>query len=59
MLDKGFKFDFYTNILETKKGRYYYCYEYGYKELENGKIMIVMTEKYFEFTVKVKDYDRD
>ncbi|WP_379090685.1 hypothetical protein [Pedobacter sp. UC225_65] len=59
MLDKGFNFDFYTNILETKKGRYYYCYEYGYKELENGKIMIVMTEKYFEMTIRVKDYDRE
>ncbi|MDQ8051955.1 MAG: hypothetical protein REI78_02965 [Pedobacter sp.] len=56
LLDKGFNFEFYTNILKTSKGDYHYCYEYGYKELDNGKILVVMTEKYFEMTIKIKDY---
>jgi hypothetical protein len=58
LLDQGFNFEFYTNILETKKGRYYYCFEYGYLVLQDGKILVVMTDKYFSQTIHTKDFDR-
>lgn len=44
---KGFIFDFYTNIYETKAGKkYYFCYEYGYLELENEEFALVLKEDY-------------
>lgn len=43
--DKGFNFDFHTRMLNTTKGIYKFCYDYGWLELENGKILIVHNEK--------------
>jgi hypothetical protein len=55
MLDKGYNFDYYTNILHTKKGDYYFCYEFGHLILEDGKILIVMTDRYIEIKVRAHD----
>lgn len=54
LIDQGFNFEYYTNILETKKGRYHYCYEYGWLELEDGKILLVRTDKYDVYNIKIK-----
>lgn len=42
LIDKGFNFNFYTNIITTKTNNtYFYCYEFGYLPLENDYILIV------------------
>ena len=45
LLDKGFDFDFITNLYTTKKGSiYYFVYDMGYLPLENDFYMIVKRE---------------
>ncbi|MEO8534480.1 MAG: hypothetical protein ABI441_12040 [Flavobacterium sp.] len=45
MLNKGFDFDFFTNILQTKTGNtYYFLYDQGYCSLENDYFMLVKKE---------------
>lgn len=45
MLSKGFDFEFFTNILETKTGNtYYFLYDQGYRSLENDYFMLVKKE---------------
>ena len=40
--EKGFNFNYYTNIYTTKKGTtYYFCYEYGYLPIENDYFFLV------------------
>jgi predicted nucleic acid-binding Zn ribbon protein len=42
LLSKGFDFDFFTNILNTKTGNtYYFLYDQGYLALENDYYMLV------------------
>ncbi len=42
LLNKGFDFVFFTNILETKTGNiYHFVYDQGYLALENGYYMLV------------------
>lgn len=42
MIEKGFQFKYHTEQLITKNGTsYFYCYEYGYKPLENNWYLIV------------------
>jgi hypothetical protein len=43
--DSGFNFEFTTRVLHTAKGIYRFCFDYGWLELENGKILIVKNEK--------------
>ena len=47
LLEKGFDFNYFTNIYKTQKGVvYYFCYEYGYLPLENDFYFLVhRTEK--------------
>lgn len=45
MLRKGFDFDFFTNILQTKTGNtYYFLYDQGYRALDNDYYMLVKKE---------------
>jgi predicted nucleic acid-binding Zn ribbon protein len=45
LLSKGFDFDFFTNILQTKTGNtYYFLYDQGYLSLENDYYMLVKKE---------------
>lgn len=45
MINKGFDFDFFTNILHTKTGNtYYFLYDQGYRSLDNDYFMIVKKE---------------
>ena len=42
LLSKGFDFEFFTNILNTKNGNtYYFLYDQGYLALENDYFMLV------------------
>jgi hypothetical protein len=50
LAEQGFDFRFYTNILETKKGTYYYSYEYGRLQIEPNKLLVVRTSNYDDFT---------
>lgn len=39
---KGYRFDFFTSIFTNKENEtYYYCYEYGLKQVEEDKCIIV------------------
>lgn len=45
MLNKGFDFEFFTNILQTKTGNtYYFLYDQGYRSLDNDYYMLVKKE---------------
>ena len=45
LLDKGFDFDYITNIYTTQKGTiYYFVYDLGYLPLENDFYMILKRE---------------
>ncbi len=42
LLSKGFDFEFFTNILNTKTGNtYYFLYDQGYLALDNDYFMLV------------------
>jgi hypothetical protein len=42
LLDKGFNFNYYTNITTTKAGKkYLFCYEYGYLAIEGNHFLLV------------------
>lgn len=42
LVDQQFNFKYYTHIVNTKNNTtYYYCYEFGYRMLENNFFMIV------------------
>ncbi|TRX02045.1 hypothetical protein [Flavobacterium gawalongense] len=42
LLSKGFDFEFFTNILQTRTGNtYYFLYDQGYLPLENDFYMLV------------------
>lgn len=43
--DSGFNFHYHTRILHTSKGIYSFCFDYGWLELDNDKILIVKNEK--------------
>ncbi|MDC6350344.1 hypothetical protein PP178_02180 [Zeaxanthinibacter sp. PT1] len=45
LLDKGFDFEYITNLYTTKKGAiYYFVYDLGYLPLDNDFFMIVKRE---------------
>lgn len=42
LMDKGFNFNYYTNITTTKTGKsYVFCYEYGYLPIEGNYYLLV------------------
>jgi len=46
LLDKGFDFEYFTNIYTTKNGTsYYFVYDMGYRLLDNDFYMIVKRER--------------
>ena len=49
LLERGFKFSYFTNIYKTKsENTYYFCYEYGYLERDNGYFTLVIKQEYVE-----------
>jgi len=46
MLEKGFNFSYFTSIYTTKKGAtYFFCYEYGYLQLEDNFYFLVINNR--------------
>ena len=44
---KGFSFNFYTSMFQSKTGNtYYFCYEYGYMILEADFVLVVMRKEF-------------
>ncbi|MBZ4190972.1 DUF2116 family Zn-ribbon domain-containing protein [Niabella beijingensis] len=42
----GFQFKYFTDQHKTEKGKtYYYCYDYGYLILENGRFLVVRKQR--------------
>lgn len=41
LIKKGFHFNYQTQQRQAKKGTYFYCYDYGYLEVEKDIILIV------------------
>ncbi|WP_162796249.1 hypothetical protein [Pedobacter namyangjuensis] len=48
LVDKNFSFKYYTSILTTSSGTYHFIYDHGWRELDDGKIMVVMNPKQAE-----------
>lgn len=45
MLSKGFDFEYFTSLLQTKTGNtYYFIYDHGYRLLDNEYYMLVKKE---------------
>lgn len=46
LLEKGFDFNYFTNIYTTQKGaRYFFCYDYGYLSIENDYFILVLRQE--------------
>ena len=46
VLDKGFNFSYLTHTYTNKKGNtYFFCYDYGYLELEGEWLLVVRVKK--------------
>lgn len=53
MILRGFDFNFFTSIYETKKGgRYYFVYEQGYIELPDHTLALVVQKDYVNQKVR-------
>jgi len=49
LLNKGFKFSYYTNIYITKSGKtYYFCYEQGYLPIDHDYYALVIRQDYVD-----------
>ncbi|MXV50437.1 hypothetical protein GS399_05580 [Pedobacter sp. HMF7647] len=49
LIDAGFHFKYFTSISITRKQEiYHYCFDRGWKELENGKILLVFSFEQLE-----------
>jgi predicted nucleic acid-binding Zn ribbon protein len=49
LIDEGFDFNYFTNILTTKQKKYYYFnYEYGFLSLDDGYFAIVKNEDFMK-----------
>ena len=47
LMEEGFNFGYFTNVYETRKGgKYYFCYDQGYIQLEDGWYTLVVRESY-------------
>ena len=48
LIQKGFDFNYFTNVYKTKEGAiYYYCYEQGYLPIENNWFLLVERKENF------------
>jgi hypothetical protein len=42
LIEQGFQFNYFTEQYRNDRSEiYYYCYDYGYRKLESGKVMAV------------------
>lgn len=49
LLEEGFDFDYFTHYWKAKNGNlYFFCYEFGFRDLEDGKYMLIMWQDYMK-----------
>ncbi len=49
LIEKGFDFRYFTNTYKTKTGNVYqFCYDYGWLELVDEKVLIVNWQPYMQ-----------
>jgi predicted nucleic acid-binding Zn ribbon protein len=42
LVEKGYQFEYFTEHFNTKEHeQYYYCYDYGYRPLQDEKLLVV------------------
>lgn len=47
LMEDGYNFAYHTNVYETKKGgKYFFCYDQGYIQLDDGSYALVVRESY-------------
>ena len=46
LIAEGFRFNYYTNIFNTKTSQYFFCYEYGYRISGKGYYILVEKKEY-------------
>jgi len=47
LMEKGFNFDYFTNIYTTKAGKqYFFCYDQGFLALDNDYFALVVRQEY-------------
>lgn len=45
LLDQGFRFEYHTQHWRSNEGNvYFFCYEYGFAELGNGRVELIKKE---------------
>jgi len=49
LIEEGFDFNYFTHIWTAKNGNlYYFCYEFGFRNLNDGKYMLIMWQDYMK-----------
>ena len=49
LLRKGFSFKYFTGIFESHTGtKYYFCYDYGYVQLEKDSYVVIKRQEYMD-----------
>ncbi len=49
LLERGFKFSYFTNQYRTKSGNvYFFCYDHGYLPIDNNYYTLVIRQAYVE-----------
>ena len=49
LIDRGFKFRYFTNQYTSRTGnQYHFCYDYGYKVEEGDWVLIIKRQEYVE-----------
>ena len=49
IIDRGFKFRYFTNEYVTRNGTlYHFCYDYGYKVEEGEWVLLIKRQEYVE-----------
>lgn len=49
LFEKGFNFNYHTNIFETKAGKvYHFCYDQGYLFIDNEYVTLVVKKEYVD-----------
>ncbi len=46
LAEEGFNFHYFTNIFKTSKGTYHFCYDQGYKRMDDDRYMLVHKQDY-------------
>lgn len=47
LVSDGFDFKYFTHYWKAKNGNvYFFCYEYGYRDLKDGKYMLITLQEY-------------